>query len=521
MEEKLLDINYRKKIIQQIKGDENIQRKIDSYKKQNMQNDNFHQYVVEYLESKLDQQTVSELHIFATVNLQRRISKAESSIYKKEPTRQFFINDDNFEEFNDFYKDSDINTCLRRANEAYKYADQCLIQLYPQFGKINSRVLLPHHYDVITDESNPEQAMAYIISNFDNTDRDKIRRNLDRTGFSQGDKYRDSVNQDIADYDDQQSKKERYTVWSDNYNFIMNGKGEILSKLNEEVIVDFDPSDFNFSSPLKEFKIKPFIDISRQKDFEYWIRSGNILFDMTILYNVILTSEFQTVEMQGHAQPYYKGDAEHLPENIRIGVDKLIFIPIDSNNPVNSEFGFANTGADLNGIRNYRESLLNDFLSSRGLDTSLISGSPKASTSSSGVERLLNMIEKFESSLEDFSLFRNVEEKLAKIYACWLVALNNVFDVNGKSILNEDYSISIQNPKEIKINIEYSKPEMIKTEREQIETAQLEIEAGLSSRVHAVMDIKGFTEDQAIEYIKKVDLYQGLILNEIEAQENI
>ena len=40
MEQKLLDIGYRRKIIQQIKSDENVQRKVVSYKKQNMQEDN-------------------------------------------------------------------------------------------------------------------------------------------------------------------------------------------------------------------------------------------------------------------------------------------------------------------------------------------------------------------------------------------------------------------------------------------------------------------------------------------------
>ena len=54
MEQKLLDISYRKKVIEEIKGDENQQRKINSYKKMNVQNDNFYQYVKEYLESKLD-----------------------------------------------------------------------------------------------------------------------------------------------------------------------------------------------------------------------------------------------------------------------------------------------------------------------------------------------------------------------------------------------------------------------------------------------------------------------------------
>jgi len=516
MEEKLLDINYRKKVINEIKGDENVQRKIVAYKKHNMQCDNFYQYVKEYLESKLDAETVKELHIFANINLQKRISKAESSIYKKEPERMFFVNDNELPGMEDVYKMSDINSCFAKANESYKYQDQCIMQLYPIMGKIKSRVLLPCHYDVIPDEKNPEHAMAYIISNFDNTERDRIRKDnyTDRTGFSQGDKYRDSVNQTIADYDDQELEKERYTFWSNSFNFVCDGKGQILDKITDMPISEVVENDQNIMSPLAEFQIMPFVDISKPKDFEYWVRSGDTLYDATVMYNVILTSEFQTVEMQGHAQPFYKGDAEHMPENVRIGVDKMIFIPVNPNNEVNAEFGFANPGSDLAGIREFRESFLNSFLSSRGLDTSIISGSPQAQINSSGVERLLSMIEKFEASQEDFSLFRNAENVTCKIMSCWIASLAGARDESGNLILGEAYQLNITDPLSIQCNVEFSKPEMIKTEKEMIEIAQMEIEAGLSSRVHAVMDIKGMTEEQAIEYINKVDEYQGLIVNE-------
>lgn len=515
MEDKLLDQSYRKQVINEIKADENVQRKIVSYKKHNMQNDNFHQYVVEHLESRLDYETVKELNIFSNVNLQRRISKAESTIYNKEPMREFFIADNEFQDIKFVYDAANINTVLRNANVAYKYLEQCLIQVYPFKGELKARVLLPHHYDVIPDPHNPEEALIYIISNFNNTDRDRIRRDNDRTGFSQGDTYRDSINQAIADYDDSELAKERYTVWGKKYNFVMDGKGNILDKQTDELLTNIEENDVNIISPLIECGVLPFIDISKPKDFEYWVRSGNILYDTTILFNVCLTNEFKVVTMQGHAQAFLKGSAEHMPENIRIGADKVIFIPIDENNPVNAEFGFANTGADLAGIREFRASLLNDFLQSRGLDTSIM-GSPQASVSSSGIERMLQMIEKFEASQEDFSIFRNAEKKLIYIFACWINSLKGATDSNGNTILKDEYDFSINSPEEVSVSVEYSKPEMIKTEREMIEIAQLEIEAGLSSRVHAIMEIKGLTEDQAIEYIKKVDEFQGLVLNEIK-----
>lgn len=512
MEQKLLELSYRKKIIQEIKSDENVQRKVVSYKKQNMQEDNFYQYIVEYLESKLDPLTVQELSIFSNINLQRRVSKAEASLYKNPPARGVFLNGKEIPEFEQVYSKMDVNTLLRRANEAFKYQGQCAIQVYPDKKKLCARVLLPHHYDVIPDEMNPEEPVAYIISNFDNTSRDEIKRNDRRTGFSQGDRYRDSVNQTIADYDDQQLRKERYYVWSKTFNFVMDGRGQILDKASEQVIItdNADETDPQILSPIAEFGEIPFIDVSSGKNFEFWVRGFDSLYDATIMYNVILTSEFQTVEMQGHAQPYYKGDAEHMPENIRIGVDKMIFIPQNPQNPVNSEFGFANPGSDLSGIREFRESFLAAFLSSRGLDTSIVSGSPQASVASSGVEKLLQMIEKFEASQEDISLFQNVEERLVSIIAAFIKALRGE-TIDGQPVLSPAFQISLpESVEDLSLNLQFHKPQMIKSEMELLEIAEKEIDMGLMSKVHVLMNLKNMTQEEARNHLKEVAQFEGL-----------
>lgn len=510
MEEKLLDLSYRKQIIREIKSDENVQRKIVSYKKQNMQEDNFYQYVKEYLESKLDPQTVSEMSIFASINLQRRISKSEASLYKKPPERNVFNGAKKIEDLSFVYADMDINTVLRKANEAYKYEGQCAVQCFPQDGKLNLRVLLPHHFDVIPNEMNPEIPEVYIISNFDNTQRDEIRRADRRTGFSQGDKYRDSINQAIADYDDQELAKERYTVWSKSFNFVMDGLGNILDKETQsQIISELVENDPNLMSPLAGYDCLPFIDVSSGKNFEFWVRGWDSLYDATILYNVILTSEFQTVEMQGHAQAYYKGDANHLPENMRIGPDKVIIIPVDPNNPTQGEFGFANPGSDLAGIREFRESFLMAFLSSRGLDTSVVSGKLQSNTASSGVEKLLQMVEKFEASQEEISLFENVEMKLVEIISSYIEALRGE-RINGELILSDIYQIALGSKEELNLSLQFAKPEMIKTEMEMLDVAQKEIEMGLMSRVHVLMQLKKMTKEEAIAHIKEVDEFEGI-----------
>jgi len=514
MEEKILDLSYRKKVIDEIKGDENVKRKVKSYKKQNMQRDNFYQYVKEELEQRLDPQTVKEMHIFANINLQKRISKTEASVYKHEPERKFFAGENEIVGLDDIYESMDINTVFRRANEAYKYEDQCAIQVYPDEQKLKARVLLPHHFDVVPNPKDPEKVMAYIISNFDNTSRDRIRKENQGNNYSQGETYRDQINQEIGDVDDQKLRHERFYWWSKSFNFVTDGNGNILDKITEQELpidMELELGDPNITSPLEEYSILPFIDISQPKDFEYWIRGGDALFQTTIMYNLILSSEFKTNQLQGHAQAFYKGSADHMPESLRVGVDKLIFIPIDPNAEAggSGEFGFANPGSDLAGIRKFRESFLSAFLSSRGLDASVVSGDSTVQTASSGIEKMLQMVEKFEASQEDFSLFRTAEIQLLEVISSWIKSLDGE-TIDGQPMLTEEFSITIPEPKEISIYVEFSKPELIKTEMDLLEVAEKEIEIGVSSRVHYLIDHKGMSKEQAVKHLEEVEEFESI-----------
>jgi hypothetical protein len=139
-----------------------------------------------------------------------------------------------------------------------------------------------------------------------------------------------------------------------------------------------------------------------------------------------------------------------------------------------------------------------------------VSGSPQASTASSGVEKLLQMVEKFEASQEDVSLFEKVESKLFNVISCYIKAFRGE-RVDGDLILSDIYQIQLpENDAAINLQVEFAKPEMIKTEMELLEIAQKEIDMGLMSRVHVLMNLKKMTKEQAIQHIKEVDEFEGI-----------
>lgn len=497
----LLNPEIRKGIVDEINGDENKQRKLLSFKQSNMQGDRFYQYVYEWLENKY-QNSVKDMSVIANVNLQRRISRQEASIYTRRPKRTFSnLNDSQEEVIKAIYKDGKFDTKLKRSNENYKYQQQSCLQITPVGGKLELRVLKPHHYDVVPDPKNPEKALAYVLSNFDYSDYDKLNRAEETASTSQGNIYRDKTNQKIGDWDDSKSKQYFY-VWTNKYHFAIDEKGNFVDKITHEPLNEITEDDI--ISPLAEYGVMPFIDIAEEKEFEFWVRPANSLFDATVIYNSILSNENKVVEMQGHAQAFYKGSAEHMPENLQVGPTTIIHIPVDPNNPTDSEFGFVSPNADLQSIRDFRESYLNAFLSSRGIETSTISGSPDSSDATSGVDRLLKMIERFEASEEDMDIYKMVESRLYNVIVAWVKTLTGARDINGEPLLNDEYIVAL--PEDTKAMVEFSRPQSVKSDSEVMDMIERKMALGLMNRVDALMELEGIERDEAIKRATEIDM---------------
>ena len=279
----------------------------------------------------------------------------------------------------------------------------------------------------------------------------------------------------------------------------------------EEIDSDIEIDPVNFISPLAQSKIMPFIDIASEKEYQYFIDQGSALYDATILYNTMLTEEQEVVTMQGQAQAYYRGDSEHMPQDLRVGTRKIIFLPVDKNNPINSEFNFVSPQANLADIRQFRESYLATFLSSRGIDSSSITSSG-GETNPTDTSRLIKMIEKFEASQEDMDIFECAESEVYEVIKAWQTALVT------SDLLDTKYKTSI--PTDSKIMVEYVKPTGMQTDSEKMDLIERKMERGLASRVDALMQLENIDAEQARKRIKEIDA-DDILINRPEASDVI
>ena len=481
------DRAYRVHIIREILGQENRDRKDRSVREVDVYRGKIAGYVRSDLIHQYGKESASEIPLISSVNVARRVVDNDSKLYSHTVKREFKnVSDSQVEALNNIYSDMKLDNQLLRSSRYFNLQQQNINHILPKNGQLINRVYKMHQVDAIPMEMNPEKAQAYIVSNFNRNLFDQLYKNRGN-----------GSNEDIADYDDAILSSMVFAVWDRDFQFMMNGKGEIVSDENESRT----PGHL------------PFVDIFGEKDFTFFVDCGNSLVDFTVQYNTSLSSEAQIVKIQGFAQPFLKGPSSIFSKELKIGPDRLIELPTDNiNGSEQVEFGYANPNSDLAGVREHRVQLLQDFLSSREISRDRFEGSANYT---SGIERLLSMVKDFERSRELISIYENVEQQIFKSIIEWHNA------AIGTDLLDSKYLGGARILDSAELAVEYKKPEMVTTESEKIDIQTKKIDSGLSSRVFELMAQDNIDETEAIEKILKIAKHEELEVGAITEEPNI
>lgn len=487
----LRDQSVRKNIIDEINHENNKDRKEEHLKRFEVYQDRQHKHLLEKLRGEFSDKTVREMRKISSINLTKRITNELASIYNTEPMREFGeVSDREIEQIENLYHYACADQKLKLANRYYKLHGQAAIQILPRDNRIMLRALQPQDYDVIPDAEYPEKAYAYILNVFDKYDflyaenqtgsLDNPRHNNVNQGIR---READRINQKIADRDDYRAKMGKYIVWTDKLMFMMDGSGQIISEETENPI-----------------GMLPFVDVALDKDMEFFVRAGNSIVDFALDYSLLLSDTATINKMQGWAQPIIS--ATELPQDMQIGPNHILYLPIDPNNPTATpSFEFANPSPDMSSSLELLETYLRLFLSSQGIDPKTVSGKAETQRFSSGIERLLAMVEKFEASRSDIDLFRKVEDDVFKLMVAWSNAYQGVtgdkrlIDDLNKGKINDNATMEIQ----------FVRPEMLQTKAEKEESVMKLLDAGLMSKKEAIMHIREVDEEMAIKILEEID----------------
>jgi hypothetical protein len=505
----ILDPGVRKTIIEEILGEENQKRKEESLKRFEIYRERQRIFLERALLKEFSKETVDEFRKVTSVNLAKRIVDELASIYSSEPIRTFQtktgdLSENENEQVDNLYKFSNMNVKLKRANRWFELFDQGAVQVLPMNGIVDARVLAPHQYDVIPMDNDPETGEVYIISIFDKhrllsgSSGGRSFELSDPPSFnsSYSNYYSDYRNQKIGDADDFK-KAMKFVWWSKDWNFITDGRGNMLNESGEPIV---QPALSEMQNPIGKL---PFVDIAREKDFEFWVRHGSSVTEFSIEFLVLLCDIFNIHKMQGYSQAIIF--SEKVPANMRVGPNHILHIPLDPNKEVQPRFEFASPSPDMSASLELAETFMRLFLTSRGIDPKTVSGKAETQRFSSGIERLLAMIEKFEASKDALDLFTNVESKVYELMKSWSNAFQGATKSNGNTPpLVPELRVATL-PEDSFVTVQFKGPEIVQTKSEKEDSVVKLMQEGLLSRTEAIQEIRGVEEKVAQEIVQKID----------------
>lgn len=489
----MLDQGFRREIIEYINAQENKDRRSRSLEDYEVYSGNIKPYVEDKLRCLYTEQSIDEMPIISTINICKKVVDSQASIYKESPDREFInVTPDQKEKLEQVYEDMWFDSKMLTSNRLFKLQQQTHLYIVPKNGRLYARPLKQHQVDVIPNPVDPELGEVYVISGFDKYE--STRR--------EASEYNNGQNEPIADGEDYKSTAARYIIWSKDYHFVMNGQGDIIS----------DPE--SIENPIG---IIPIIDISEEKDLEYFIQFNNNKTLFTVEYNEALTKLFQIVELQGFAQAYLKAPEGLMPQNITVGPNRILKIITDPDTDSDSEFGYASPNADLKGSQDFVESLLSQFLSSEGLSAGAVSGKGQTEKFTSGIERLLAMTEKFEATKSDMAHYKQAEKQIGNVVFAWMNVLRDT------DLLDDKYKTTVISD-DAMVLVNYVRPEVIQTEAEKLDIIERKMDLGLMSRVKALGFLEGKTDEQAVDELRKIqeeDLeFTGIVNGVQETEDN-
>ena len=519
-------IENRKKIINEIRSDANNARKQWSWRAGEVQQGRCQQFVKEQLEGMFNVESVKEMPIINSINIQKRIVERKATVYKEPPKRNFGeVTPEKEEILKLIYRDGKFNQKLNRCNKDLIYQDQTIGMIYPcsREKKLKMRVLKMHQIDAIASKTDPEMSDGFIISVFDREYYEQTYQDKEQKDTATGVVGR-SVRSSASAIDGENSKLsneyqykkyvEQFLVWTRDYNFMMNGLGEVIDMLTGEPLVDQGVD--SIVSPLKSYGIMPFFEVSREKDYEFFVRSGYPLTDFTIEFNRALSDLQNNIKMNGYSIAVLKAPSELQPQSQVVGASMLLKLPTDDPEK-EIDFSFASPQSSIGEISAANDQMLNYFVSSMGEDRGAINSTGDGEKSTSGIDRFIQMVDRLHASKDDYELFRDAENQIYEIVKAWVDVLS------GSDQLGKKYWVN-NIPVDSQIAVEYHKPEMIQTESEKVDIQSKRKELGTASRVDFLMEDKKLSREDAIEEIIRIDqdeLLGGFNGQAIRQEQNI
>lgn len=475
-EEQILDENFRLKVIKEINGQENVERKKKAFKKYELYKDKIKKYLEEAFKKEgLKAETIALMLNRATnVAIVRKIVNKLARSYSSGVIRAG-ENEAVTEQINAYVEMLDLNKQMKKADRYRELYKNAMLQVLPEVDDdselydISVRVLSPWQYDVIEDYRDRENARVLILSDYYGEDASALwpgsieqTRQHQRSAYEQSNGIDDIIADSPAD-----QKQKTYIWWSEKYHFTTDAKGRIIAALSPDDLLN----------PIQE---EPFVNVADDQDGFFWAEGGDDLTEGAVLVNQLMTDMNSIAYIQGYGQLVVTG--KNLPERFTMGPhNALVFDYDEAKGEPKPEVTVVNANPPLDSWMKAIEQYVALILSANSLSPATLSTKLDSNNFPSGIAMLIEMSEASNDVSDEQKKFSDVEKKLWERIAKW----HNLY--YSKNLLCEEASVIGAMPEDLELKIKFLEPKPATTEKEKLETIKQRKELGINTMTDLIM----------------------------------
>lgn len=506
----ILDPAFRKKVIEEITGAENVRRKNAALRAFECYKGNTKKWVVEQLSHEFDEETVVQMQSRATnISVLRKVANKLGQTYTNGVDRTLEDDDSTPDKPSEAKKAIDemskavcLNKKQEKADRYYEVFRNALVQIIPTRNfreseeggdkyDLSVRVLPPHFYDVIEDDENPEVARVVILTEFTEKNTGEFKVLASETGRESGavslptafDKG-DGIEQTIAESpdDDAGRQNREFIWWSDNYHFTTDKNGVLIK----------DKSPDDNANPIARL---PFVFYAGDQDGSFFADGWQDKVDGAILINVALTDMHCIAMVQGWGQPVITG--EKLPGKVKGGPHRAIMLKQETGSP-ESKFYYATSNPPLDQWMRMIELQCALYLSTNNLSPTTVAAKLDVQTMASGIAMMIERSESTADIQDKQGMFAEGEPETFMILAAWQKTLSE------RGELTEKFA-QLPQIENVQVVPKFHTAKPVISEKEKMETIEAKKKTGLFLMKDLLKELfPELTDEAAIKKIKEL-----------------
>ena len=517
-QEDILDQGFRAKVLAEIVGMENKNRKMRELRKYEIYKDRTRKWVIESLTKELAPETIAQMeNRAANISVCRKIVNKLARCYVAGVERK--IADDTSQKSIDLYTDElDFNTMMRKAERFLQLFKNTLIQVYPEAEEteegpkysIEARVLPPFLYDIIEDPKDKEKAMVVILTEF--VERNQfVERTLQpgtdgRSQIGLIPQYnRGNLKDDIIADESEEAgmgKCRTFIWWTEKYHFTTNQAGEIIT--------DISPPD-----RLNPIQKMTFVNLADDQDGQFWAMGGEDLIEGSILVNVLLTDLFGISNAQGWGQMIIRG--KNLPKIIQGGPHRAIMLEYDEGDPT-PDVTYQSSNPPLDAWMRMVEQYVALLLSTNDLAPASVSGKLDANTFPSGIAMLIEQSEATAATEDKQKIFQDAEPDIWELVRSWHELY---FDLG----VLEDDAMMIPKFLDSDVNLHFRQSKPVLSETEKVALLKARFDLGLASKLDLIKldnpDLSDLEAQEKLLALLRDELVLPYLKKEVQDEINV